>query len=102
MARCVGRGPARGKGAAAAIPVRTVLLRDGRPLARVAVARRSARGGKSMERRRLVGSRAAVGGAAAVLAKPHLANAQATPRLRSRCPNSFPKSVDTIYSAAEI
>ncbi|MDO9712110.1 TRAP transporter substrate-binding protein [Paracraurococcus lichenis] len=40
------------------------------------------------------------GSAAGALAAPVLASAQ--PRLRWRCPNSFPRSLDTIYGAAEI
>jgi TRAP-type mannitol/chloroaromatic compound transport system substrate-binding protein len=50
-----------------------------------------------MNRRNLV-----AGGAlgATALAAPHLASAQ--PRIRWRCPNSFPKSIETLYSAAEI
>jgi TRAP-type mannitol/chloroaromatic compound transport system substrate-binding protein len=56
-----------------------------------------------MKRRRLVvngATGAAVGGAA--LAAPNLANAQSLPRIRWRCPNSFPKTLDTLYGAAEI
>jgi len=52
-----------------------------------------------MDRRRLIGSGAA---GAAALAAPNLANAQAAPRIRWRCPNSFPKTLDTLYGAAEI
>ena len=40
------------------------------------------------------------GAAAGALAAPHLASAQ--PRIRWRCPNSFPKTLDTLYGAAEI
>jgi TRAP-type mannitol/chloroaromatic compound transport system substrate-binding protein len=53
-----------------------------------------------MDRRRLVLGGAAGGGA--LLAKPNLANAQGAPRIRWRCPNSFPKTLDTLYGAAEI
>ena len=54
-----------------------------------------------MDRRRLVLGGAAGGGA--LLARPNLANAQgAAPRIRWRCPNSFPKTLDTLYGAAEI
>ena len=53
-----------------------------------------------MNRRRIfAGSAAGIAGAAA-LATPNLASAQ--PRIRWRCPNSFPKSIDTLYGAAEI
>ncbi|MDB5373259.1 MAG: TRAP-type mannitol/chloroaromatic compound transport system, substrate-binding protein [Belnapia sp.] len=53
-----------------------------------------------MNRRRiLAGGGAGIAGAA-VLAAPNLAAAQ--PRIRWRCPNSFPKSIDTLYGAAEI
>ncbi len=51
-----------------------------------------------MDRRHLLAGTAA--GLAAPLATPHLANAQ--PRIRWRCPNSFPKTLDTLYGAAEI
>ena len=40
------------------------------------------------------------GMAGAALATPRLAGAQ--PRIRWRCPNSFPKTLDTLYGAAEI
>ncbi len=53
-----------------------------------------------MDRRRFVVGGAAGGGA--LLAKPNLAAAQASPRIRWRCPNSFPKTLDTLYGAAEI
>ncbi len=43
---------------------------------------------------------AAVGAAAAAVAKP--AVAQSMPELKWRCTSSFPKSLDTIYGAAEI
>ena len=53
-----------------------------------------------MQRRRaLTGGIAGLAGTAA-LAAPHLASAQ--PRIRWRCPNSFPKTLDTLYGAAEI
>ncbi|MCK8783407.1 TRAP transporter substrate-binding protein DctP [Roseomonas sp. NAR14] len=41
----------------------------------------------------------ATGTAGAVLATPNLASAQ--PRIRWRCPGSFPKSLDTLYGAQE-
>jgi TRAP-type mannitol/chloroaromatic compound transport system substrate-binding protein len=53
-----------------------------------------------MDRRRLVAGGAA--GGAALLASPNLAGAQGAPRIRWRCPNSFPKTLDTLYGAAEI
>ena len=65
-----------------------------------------------MKRRNLVAAAAAGGtaittGALAPAVKaqggpatPHLASTQ--PRIRWRCPNSFPKSLDTLYGAAEI
>jgi TRAP-type mannitol/chloroaromatic compound transport system substrate-binding protein len=59
-----------------------------------------------MDRRRFVGSGAAAGAtagaAAALLARPNIAGAQTSPRIRWRCPNSFPKALDTLYGAAEI
>ncbi len=53
-----------------------------------------------MNRRRFVAGGTAGGGA--LLAAPNLANAQGAPRIRWRCPNSFPKTLDTLYGAAEI
>ena len=53
-----------------------------------------------MNRREIVAGSAL--GAAATLASPRLANAQGAPRIRWRCPNSFPKTLDTLYGAAEI
>jgi TRAP-type mannitol/chloroaromatic compound transport system substrate-binding protein len=50
-----------------------------------------------MHRRHLVAGTAA---GAAALATPLLAAAQ--PKLRWRCPNSFPRTLDTLYGAAEI
>ena len=50
-----------------------------------------------MQRRHLVAGTAA---GAAALATPLLASAQ--PKLRWRCPNSFPRTLDTLYGAAEI
>jgi len=50
-----------------------------------------------MQRRQI----AAIGALApATLAAPRLAAAQ--PRTRWRCPNSFPKTIDTLYGAAEL
>jgi TRAP-type mannitol/chloroaromatic compound transport system substrate-binding protein len=49
-----------------------------------------------MNRRHLVGSAAG----AATLATPNLASAQ--PRIRWRCPGSFPKSVDTLWATHEL
>ncbi|MBK1658081.1 TRAP transporter substrate-binding protein [Paracraurococcus ruber] len=52
-----------------------------------------------MNRRHILAGSAA-GAALVPLAVPGLASAQ--PRLRWRCPNSFPRSLDTLYGAAEI
>jgi TRAP-type mannitol/chloroaromatic compound transport system substrate-binding protein len=53
-----------------------------------------------MERRSLLGRGAAgATAAAATLAAPNLASAQ--PRIRWRCPGSFPKSLDTLYGTQE-
>jgi len=55
----------------------------------------------SVHRRSLATATAASAAAgAAALAAPRLASAQ--PRIRWRCPNSFPKTLDTLYGAAEI
>ena len=51
-----------------------------------------------MDRRRFIASGAA-GAAAASVAAPHVANAQ--PRIRWRCPGSFPKSLETLYGTQE-
>ena len=51
-----------------------------------------------MDRRRFIASGAA-GAAVATVAAPHVANAQ--PRVRWRCPGSFPKSLDTLYGTQE-
>lgn len=51
-----------------------------------------------MDRRRFIASGAA-GAAVASVAAPHVASAQ--PRLRWRCPGSFPKSLDTLYGTQE-
>jgi TRAP-type mannitol/chloroaromatic compound transport system substrate-binding protein len=53
-----------------------------------------------MNRRRIIASGAAGIAGASALAAPNLASAQ--PRIRWRCPNSFPKTLDTLYGAAEI
>ncbi|WP_149538899.1 TRAP transporter substrate-binding protein [Siccirubricoccus phaeus] len=53
-----------------------------------------------MNRRRLLAGGAAGAAIAGPLATPYLAGAQ--PRIRWRCPNSFPKTIETLYSAAEI
>ncbi|MBY0329492.1 MAG: ABC transporter substrate-binding protein [Acetobacteraceae bacterium] len=50
-----------------------------------------------MDRRGLMAG--GVAGAAATLAYPNLASAQ--PRIRWRCPGSFPKSVDTLWAVHE-
>ena len=52
-----------------------------------------------MNRRRLMASGAAGAAGAAALATPNLASAQ--PRIRWRCPGSFPKSLDTLYGTHE-
>jgi TRAP-type mannitol/chloroaromatic compound transport system substrate-binding protein len=52
-----------------------------------------------MKRRQFLKT-AAVGAAAAAVAKPAIA--QSMPELKWRCTSSFPKSLDTIYGAAEI
>ena len=52
-----------------------------------------------MDRRSLVVGGAAGGGA--LLARPDLANAQGAPRIRWRCSSGFPKTLDTLYGAAE-
>ncbi|MGE4076727.1 MAG: ABC transporter substrate-binding protein, partial [Reyranella sp.] len=51
-----------------------------------------------MRRRKFVAS-AAVGGAASVVAAPAIA--QSAPELKWRLTSSFPKSLDTLYGAAE-
>ena len=53
-----------------------------------------------MDRRHFIAS-GATGAAAATLAAPRLANAQGAPRVRWRCPGSFPKSLDTLYGTQE-
>jgi len=54
-----------------------------------------------MKRRSLIARGAAAGAAtgAAALAAPNIASAQ--PRVRWRCPGSFPKSLDTLYGTQE-
>jgi TRAP-type mannitol/chloroaromatic compound transport system substrate-binding protein len=53
-----------------------------------------------MHGRRLIAKSAATA-AAATLAAPNIAGAQALPRVRWRCPGSFPKSLDTLYGTQE-
>ncbi len=53
-----------------------------------------------MNRRRILAGGAAGMAGASALATPHLAAAQ--PRIRWRCPNSFPKSIETLYAAADM
>ena len=55
-----------------------------------------------MKRRRFLarGTAGATAGAAA-LAAPNIAGAQGQPRVRWRCPGSFPKSLDTLYGTQE-
>jgi TRAP-type mannitol/chloroaromatic compound transport system substrate-binding protein len=53
-----------------------------------------------MDRRRLMAGGAAGAAAAAALAAPNLASAQ--PKLRWRCPGSYPKSVDTQWACHEL
>ncbi|SDB07942.1 TRAP transporter substrate-binding protein [Belnapia rosea] len=53
-----------------------------------------------MQRRRALAGGIAGFAGTATLAVPNLASAQ--PRIRWRCPNSFPKTLDTLYGAAEI
>src|SRR5689334_12651890 len=53
-----------------------------------------------MNRRHILAGTAGAAALAAPLAAPRLASAQ--PRIRWRCPNSFPRSLDTLYGAAEI
>src|SRR6476659_4395327 len=52
-----------------------------------------------MNRRRLIASGAAGAAGAATLVTPNLASAQ--PRIRWRCPGSFPKSLDTLFGTQE-
>ena len=52
-----------------------------------------------MDRRRFVALGATGAAGAATLATPNLASAQ--PRIRWRCPGSFPKSLDTLYGTQE-
>jgi TRAP-type mannitol/chloroaromatic compound transport system substrate-binding protein len=52
-----------------------------------------------MDRRRFIASGAAGAAGAAALATPNLASAQ--PRIRWRCPGSFPKSLDTLWGTQE-
>ncbi len=52
-----------------------------------------------MDRRRFIASGAGATAAAATLATPNLAAAQ--PRIRWRCPGSFPKSLDTLFGTQE-
>jgi len=52
-----------------------------------------------MNRRRLIASSAAGAAGVATLATPNLAAAQ--PRIRWRCPGSFPKSLDTLFGTQE-
>ncbi len=53
-----------------------------------------------MKRREFLKTSGAVGVATAALAAPALA--QANPEIKWRCTSSFPKSLDTIYGAAEV
>src|ERR1700674_1421181 len=59
-----------------------------------------AKGGRHQMKRRDVLKGAGAGFAAAAIAKPAIA--QTMPELKWRCTSSFPKSLDTIYGAAEI
>ncbi len=52
-----------------------------------------------MDRRRFIAGGAAGAAGAAALAAPNLASAQ--PRIRWRCPGSFPKSLDTLWGTQE-
>jgi len=52
-----------------------------------------------MDRRRFIATGAAGTAGAVTLAAPSLASAQ--PRIRWRCPGSFPKSLDTLYGTQE-
>ena len=52
-----------------------------------------------MDRRRLFASGAVAAAGVATLAAPNLASAQ--PRIRWRCPGSFPKSLDTLWGTHE-
>ena len=52
-----------------------------------------------MDRRRFIATGAAGTAGAVTLAAPKLASAQ--PRIRWRCPGSFPKSLDTLYGTQE-
>lgn len=52
-----------------------------------------------MHRRSIMTAGAAAAAVAAPLAAPNLASAQ--PRIRWRCPGSFPKSLDTLYGTQE-
>jgi TRAP-type mannitol/chloroaromatic compound transport system substrate-binding protein len=64
-------------------------------------AREDARGGgKPMKRRQFLASAALGGAAATTVAMPAIAQSQ--PELRWRLTSSFPKSLDTIYGAAEV
>ena len=53
-----------------------------------------------MQRRRLIARAGAAAGTAAALAAPSIAAAQ-QPRIRWRCPGSFPKSLDTLWGTLE-
>jgi TRAP-type mannitol/chloroaromatic compound transport system substrate-binding protein len=53
-----------------------------------------------MERRRFISRGAAGATAATALAAPNIAGAQ-QPRIRWRCPGSFPKSLDTLWGTQE-
>jgi TRAP-type mannitol/chloroaromatic compound transport system substrate-binding protein len=59
-----------------------------------------------VERRRVLGgvatATAGVAAAAAASSFPKPAIAQSAPEIRWRCTSSFPKSLDTIYGAAEV